>query len=324
MHEHSNRGDVRLICLEQESVNTPESPMNNMTLSRRVVGDRFLNCLVEAFDPIGQFGAIRLLKITNQPGIHTNIIPLKLLNNLSKKTKPLDQRTIVEDNNEIARSFFSKEINKKFEIHSYRNAASILATGFPKQFEEICSALAKFEISKTMIRLPGENKGPIAKYVDELFDERWMETRISADLHVKLTPVKKADQKKFDPQFYIREGILDGHRIDFVKGKVALDLEWNSKDQTYDRDLYAFSAFYDAGAIDVGVILTRGKSLDTNYFRTLGKVLTKELEEGPKETYEKFGASTTWMGKLLPRLDAGRNGGCPVLAIGITPNCVTE
>ena len=39
---------------------------------------------------------------------------------------------------------------------------------------------------------------------------------------------------------YIREGFLDGHRIDFLNGRVALDLEWNSKDQTYDRDLYAF------------------------------------------------------------------------------------
>jgi hypothetical protein len=93
--------------------------------------------------------------------------------------------------------------------------------------------------------------------------------------------------------------------------------------QTYDRDLYAFSAFYDAGAIDVGIIITRGISLDTNYFRGLGKVLDKNGLEGTGDVYKKFGASTTWMGKLLYRLDAGRNGGCPVLAIGITPDCVS-
>ena len=34
---------------------------------------------------------------------------------------------------------------------------------------------------------------------------------------------------------------------------------------------------------------------------------------------QKFGASTTQMGKLLPRLNAGRNGGCPILVFGITP-----
>jgi len=123
---------------------------------------------------------------------------------------------------------------------------------------------------------------------------------------------------------YTRQGFLDGHRIDFLNGRVALDLEWNSKDQTYDRDLYAFSAFYEAGAIDVGVILTRGASLDNTFFRSLGKVLNKDGTAGKDDVYRKFGASTTWMGKLLYRLDAGRNGGCPVLAIGITPDCVAE
>ena len=87
---------------------------------------------------------------------------------------------------------------------------------------------------------------------------------------------------------------------------------------------YAFSAFYDAGAIDVGVILTRGTSLDNEFFQSLGKVLNKDGTEGSEYVYKKFGASTTWMGKLLYRLDAGRNGGCPVLAIGIKPECIGE
>lgn len=149
----------------------------------------------------------------------------------------------------------------------------------------------------------------------------WLETRITADLRVKLLHAKKKDAIL---QEYVRDGFLDGHRIDFLNGRVALDLEWNSKDQTYDRDLYAFSAFYDAGAIDVGVLLTRGVSIDTNFLRGLGKVLTKDGQEGSADVYKKFGASTTWMGKLLYRLGAGRNGGCPVLAIGITPDCVAD
>jgi len=49
------------------------------------------------------------------------------------------------------------------------------------------------------------------------------------------------------------------------------------------------------------------------YFRSLGpKVLKK---------YGAEGGTTTHMAKLLPRLEAGRSGGCPVLAMGITPNC---
>ncbi|MEE4155421.1 MAG: BglII/BstYI family type II restriction endonuclease [Erythrobacter sp.] len=227
-----------------------------------------------------------------------------------------DHRAIVEPH-------FSSDVLNKFEVFSYRNAASILATSFPSQFSQITEALEKFAISRTMIRTPGGSKGPIAKYVDTLFAESdgWRETRISADLRVKLLDAKRVDCVMDE---YVREGFLDGHRIDFLSGRVALDLEWNSKDQTYDRDLYAFSAFYDAGAIDVGVLITRGSSLDNSFFRSLGNVLTKNGTEGTQEVYRKYGASTTWMGKLLYRLDAGRNGGCPVLAIGITPHCVTQ
>lgn len=39
---------------------------------------------------------------------------------------------------------------------------------------------------------------------------------------------------------------------------------------------------------------------------------------------QKYGASTTWMGKLLPRLNAGRNGGCPVLVFGITERLLID
>ncbi len=31
----------------------------------------------------------------------------------------------------------------------------------------------------------------------------------------------------------------DTHKVDYLKGRVAFDLEWNSKDQTFDRDLFA-------------------------------------------------------------------------------------
>jgi hypothetical protein len=87
-------------------------------------------------------------------------------------------------------------------------------------------------------------------------------------------------------------------------------MEWNSKDQTFDRDLYAMSAFFQSGAIDVGILVTRSLSLN-EVFRSLG-------------TMSKYGASTTWMGKLIYRLNAGRNGGCPVLAIGITPAAISD
>ena len=227
---------------------------------------------------------------------------------------------LIADPRHVVESVMPPALLEKFEIFSYRNAAAILSHSHPAQFGEICAALEAFRITTTQIRSPGGSKSEIAKYVDTLFADSWAETRITADLHVKLLPAK-GDAPFRD---YTRKGYLDGHRIDFVKGRVALDLEWNSKDQTYDRDLYAFSTFYGAGAIDVGVILTRGSSLDTAFFRSLGAVLEKDGTEGAGAVHRKYGASTTWMGKLLYRLDAGRNGGCPVLAVGITPRCVPD
>ncbi|MDR2957286.1 MAG: hypothetical protein LBU61_03770 [Coriobacteriales bacterium] len=38
----------------------------------------------------------------------------------------------------------------------------------------------------------------------------------------------------------------------------------------------------------------------------------------------KYGPSTTWMGKLLPRINSGRHGGCPILAVGITPAAIDD
>jgi hypothetical protein len=65
---------------------------------------------------------------------------------------------------------------------------------------------------------------------------------------------------------------------------------------------------FEYDAISVGVLLTRSSELDP---------LFKQLEVS-----HKYGASTTHLGKLLPRLAAGRNGGCPVLVFGITTRLV--
>ncbi|MDR2089757.1 MAG: hypothetical protein LBP73_10435 [Clostridiales Family XIII bacterium] len=39
---------------------------------------------------------------------------------------------------------------------------------------------------------------------------------------------------------------------------------------------------------------------------------------------KKYGASTTWPGKLLPRIQARRHGGCPIFVVGITPRAIAD
>ena len=54
----------------------------------------------------------------------------------------------------------------------------------------------------------------------------------------------------------------------------------------------------------------------------LNDIFKQEKDENGQLLMKKYGASTTWMGKLLYRLDSRRNGGCPILAVGIRKECV--
>lgn len=231
-----------------------------------------------------------------------------------------------------------KDIRDKYEVFSYRNAAVILSETRKPEFDEILNALRSFSITTQTIRKAGGNETDIPKLFSAALQPLgWRETRIHADLVVTLTwreEVGKSKNGKTKTEVRTRtlqrDKYLDGHKIDYVKEKVAFDLEWNSKDQTFDRDLYAFNAFFLSGAIDAGILLTRSASLD-DVFRSVGPALKKDgktietLSDGtPRSTMSKYGASTTWMGKLLYRLNAGRNGGCPVLVFGITPKCVSD
>jgi hypothetical protein len=229
------------------------------------------------------------------------------------------------------------DIRAKYEVVSYRNAAVILAETRPVEFNEILEALRNFTITTEMIRMAGGNESMMPKlFSQQLRPLGWYETIIAADLAVTLSwreEIRRTKGGKIikGPKSRVikREKYLDGHKIDYVKDKVAFDLEWNSKDQTFDRDLYAMNAFFLAGAIDAGILVTRSKSMD-EVFRSVGPALTKtgkvekQKDGTDKPTIKKYGASTTWMGKLLYRLNAGRNGGCPILAIGITPAAVKD
>ena len=237
---------------------------------------------------------------------------------------------------DIVRSKIPADIFKKYEIFSYRNAAVILSETRKLEFQEILEALRGFSITSDLIRKAGGNESDIPKLLSaNLRPKGWYETIVQGDLLVRLRWREQIGIKRGKPVFEarsserLRERYLDGHKIDYVKGRVAFDLEWNSKDQTFDRDLYAFSAFSQCGVIDAAVLVTRSGDLNP-VFRALGTALKRNGDPDrkpdgtPRMTSEKYGASTTWMGKLLYRLNAGRNGGCPVLAVGIRPACISD
>jgi hypothetical protein len=90
---------------------------------------------------------------------------------------------------------------------------------------------------------------------------------------------------------------------------VGVEVEWNNKTEFYDRDLNNFRLLHQLRVLSVGVIITRMSELQ-DLFDDLG-------------IGQKYGNSTTHWNKLIPKIDGGGAGGCPVLAIGITNRCYT-
>ena len=204
------------------------------------------------------------------------------------------------------KNYFPESIQAKYELHNFNHAAEILSQSYQSEFSEILDALENLCLSIDDILVGGGSESNIPKKLSVLLRPKaWQEVKITGDLLVKLHYRNPAGQKDL-----VINDFIDGHNIDYVKGEVALDMEWNSKDQTFDRDLYAFRSFYECGVIACGVIITRSAELNPVFDRL-----------GIKQ---KYGASTTWMGKLLPRIHTRRHGGCPLLVVGITPACIID
>lgn len=97
------------------------------------------------------------------------------------------------------------------------------------------------------------------------------------------------------------------HKIDNFKNRVGVEVEWNNKTEFYDRDLNNFRLLRELRVLSVGVIVTRCSELQKEFNR-LGKG-------------KSYGASTTHWDKLIPKIEGGGSGGCPLLVVGIGYDC---
>lgn len=245
------------------------------------------------------------------------------------------------DSEADVKKYISAEVLALYDVYSYRHAAAILANSYPNELKEIEKALLAFQITVRDIGMPGGNESDMPKKFSKILRPNgWVETRIQGDLLVRQqqydeTFTKAGKNKKIkrkEDHTQVIENFIDGHKIDYVKGKVAFDMEWNSKDQTFDRDLYALRTFHECGLISAGIMVTRSQSLNPIFdcipqLDKSGKEvkIAKGKKKGDTQSVSnKYGASTTWMGKLLYRLNAGRHGGCPILVFGITPKVISD
>lgn len=182
-----------------------------------------------------------------------------------------------------------ESIREKYEIHEVRHACAILYHEFPEEWNDIIEVLEDYWLYESYITTRGGRKSPTANAIDSYFyrlgwEEKMFDTRIVVDGEEIDSPT---------------------HSIDCFKNCVGIEIEWNNKDTFYDRDLNNFRLLFDLKTLDVGVIITRCTELQ-HIFNQLGKG-------------NSYGSSTTHMGKLLPKLNGGGAGGCPVLIFGITP-----
>jgi hypothetical protein len=185
-------------------------------------------------------------------------------------------------------------VRENYEVHEWKHACAILKEDFPSEWEDIVSVLKAFRLNKSWITNPGGGKSKVSKFIDTfLYSRNWIE-------------------KEFQTQVVVDNNIIDTptHKVDCFKNRVALEIEWNNKDPFYDRDLNNFRLLFNLRAISVGIIITRCDNLQDIF---------NNLDQG-----RKYGASTTHMSKLLPRIEGGGEAGCPLLVFGISKSLFVE
>lgn len=231
----------------------------------------------------------------------------------------------------------------QIEVHSHANA--ILTMDFSDAVAELEEAVASLTIPIQEIigSGGGETKGT-QRLRHRLAESGWVKANFVVE-------------KSINGQR--REAI--SHEIDHVKefdlGVIACEIEWNNKDPFFDRDLENFKRLHADGAISVGIIITRGSTMQDNMrhlitqyaeendindhedLARLGIVLTpkqklninKRVANGidfreawvNKFVGDKYGAATTHWAKLEDRVNRGVGNPCPLVLIGLPSSIIS-
>jgi len=187
-----------------------------------------------------------------------------------------------------------KAIRELYEVHEWKHACAVLKEDFSSEWDDLLTLLQEFRLKKSWISVGGGRKSEVSNAIDSFLETRGWE------------------EKAFATQVVVDDRSMDAptHKVDCYKNRVALEIEWNNKDPFFDRDLNNFRLLFDLRAISVGIIITRCDELQDIFV---------ELGRG-----QSYGASTTHMSKLIPRIEGGGGGGCPILVFGISGRLYIE
>ena len=219
-----------------------------------------------------------------------------------------------------------------FNVQTENHARAVLTKDFPELLTELCEVLAGVRIDDVeLIRSGGGEANSTQRLRRALADRGWHKRKIVI-------------RKMVDGS----ERAATSHEIDHVRqtdnGSVALEIEWNNKDPFFDRDLENFQRLHSEGAISVGAIVTRGKSLQDSLVHVVARCATNHgvrsfadlelfglyptdrqrrrvrntgddfLDEWARKfVADKFGRATTHWDKLQERIGRGVGNPCPLL-----------
>jgi hypothetical protein len=240
---------------------------------------------------------------------------------------------------------FSSLLAAGFQVEFHSHAKAILSVDFP----EVAEQIERILVASTI---------PIEEIIGSGGGETTGTQRLRRSLHEQ-----GWRKHKFEIQRTIdgipRESI--SHEVDHIKrfdaGVVALEIEWNNKDPFFDRDLENYKRLHADGAVSLGILITRGISLqdqmremvlrfatenainDLGDLRRIGlnptaRQLAEYARRNRGETtfaqawaaafvQDKFGAATTHWRKLEDRVHRGVGNPCPLLLIGLPAALVT-
>ncbi len=202
------------------------------------------------------------------------------------------------------------EVRERYDFSETRNAAAVISSTNPTAFGEMLDVLRSFRLLATDITDAGGSKSAVPIRLDRAFRELgWREAAYDTEVKsvLRVRPYRAAGETKTVE--IVASGRSLGYLVDNVKDRVALDVEWHAKDGNLDRDTGAYRAFYDAGIIDAGVVITRSFDSIRALSVRLGRL------DGFTTT------TTTTIEKLTQRMSRGDGGGCPILAVAITSRC---
>ncbi|GGL59890.1 BglII/BstYI family type II restriction endonuclease [Wenxinia marina] len=234
-----------------------------------------------------------------------------------------------------------------FDVRTRNHAAAILSHDFPEETAELVEALLAFRITLAeLVGGGGGESGQTQRLRRALAERRWRKHRFTVQTIV--------DGRE-------REGV--SHEVDHVRfgqaGTLALEIEWNNKDPFFDRDLENFHRLHALSAISLGVIVTRGASMQAAMLERIGGWMAGQGLSGEadlerlgigtrtraqrdavaaqvargvpfaeafarKFVQDKFGPATTHWAKLEERVLRGVGNPCPLLLIGLPAGVLSE